>query len=145
MSLYADKNFIENIRNYSYDRQNVIPPILKSFNNNNNNNNNNNESVSSMITRIFYTLFPFLKPTVYPVMLEYEEESISDNDEETKNDEDLRLNNFENYLFIKFGLTYHLNQNLTPVSSRGTIEDFENIADEQYINEKYSRSVSSPY
>ena len=145
MTLYAEKNFIENIRNYSYDRQNIIPPILNSSNNNNNN--NNQQETSSMLMRIFYTLFPFLKPTIYPVMLEYEEESESDNESkcETINDDENNITSFERYMFIKFGLTYHLKQNLTPVSSRGTLEDLENDEFEDYINEKYSRSVSSPY
>lgn len=75
------------------------------------------------------------------------------------------------YLFIKFGMTYHINQKpLTPVSSYGTLEDgieekdeneekensimrtirmfYEDDSEEefnQYIHEKYSRSVSSPY
>ena len=146
MSLYAEKNFIENIRNYSYDRQSFIPPILKSFDNNNNNNNNNQQDTPSMLMRIFYTLFPFLKPTICPVMLEYEEESESDNESKCEtNDDENNLTSFERYMFIKFGLTYHLNQNLTPVSSRGTLEDLENDEFEDYINEKYSRSVSSPY
>ncbi len=142
MSLYAEKNFIENIRNYSYDRQSFIPPILKSFDNNN----NNQQDTPSMLMRIFYTLFPFLKPTICPVMLEYEEESESGNESESETiDDENNLTSVERYMFIKFGLTYHLNQNLTPVSSLGTLEDLENDEFEDYINEKYSRSVSSPY
>jgi hypothetical protein len=56
------------------------------------------------------------------------------------------VTSFEDYMYIKFGLTYHLHKNvLTPVSSRGTIEDGENSEIEDYINARFSRSISSPY
>ena len=72
-----------------------------------------------------------------------------ENNEEQDENDNLKLTKFESLLFIKFGLTYHLNQgrdHLTPVSSLGTIEN--NSTDdeiEDFVNARYSRSVSSPY
>ena len=57
---------------------------------------------------------------------------------------------FEHFLFIKFGLTYHLQQGkdrMSPISSVGSIENTINPDDEteNYVNARYSRSTSSPY
>ena len=71
-----------------------------------------------------------------------------DNDNDKTNDV-LEFTKFESLLFIKFGLTYHLNQgrpHLSPVSSVGTAEN--SLSDdemEDYVNMRYSKSVSSPY
>lgn len=55
--------------------------------------------------------------------------------------------NMEDLLFIKHGMTYHLYKNggLTPISSCGTQEANSDDELEDYINDRYSRSVSSPY
>ena len=137
----SDRSMIETYRSYSLTRPNkeAIETLTRSYN-----------TLSSAFwyypMKIYYYFFP---PKITGNENEDEYKSIAD------------------YLFIKFGMTYHINQKpLTPVSSYGTLEDgaeepqeensimrtirrFYQEDDEEefddYIHHKYSRSVSSPY
>ena len=142
--LNSDRSIIETYRSYSLTKPNLeaSETLQRSYN-----------TLSSAFwyypLKIYYYFFP-------PKFTGYE------TDDEYKS--------FADYLFIKYGMTYHINKkSLTPVSSYGTIEDgideeethvpessimssvqkvYKNDYGKdlnQYIHEKYSRSVSSPY
>ena len=136
----SDRSMIDTYRSYSITKPN--PEAMAAL----------RKSYTTLMAAFFYypkKLYYYLFPPHY------------------SGDED-DYKSFEEYLFIKFGMTYHINQKpLTPVSSYGTLEDEdENIEPENsivrtirkyvegydendefdnYIHEKYSRSVSSPY